>query len=75
MTPLQHERELTKAQVPFSTAEKWANKLRDLQPDVPLLFAVHKCDHIFDREYTLDTPWMKEPVAFVERYWPRDNKR
>ncbi|KAI7785937.1 hypothetical protein LA080_005598 [Diaporthe eres] len=64
----------TDKSVPFSTAEKWTNKLRDLQPEVPLLFAVNEGDHIFDREYTLDTPWMREPIAFVEKYWPKDNK-
>ncbi|KAG6353292.1 hypothetical protein INS49_007533 [Diaporthe citri] len=65
----------TDTSVPFGTSEKWANKLRDLQPEVPLLFAVNEGDHIFDREYTLDTPWMRDPIAFVEKYWPKNIRK
>lgn len=66
---------LTGPKVPFNTAEKWANKFRALQPEVPFLFAIDEGDHIFDGAYTLDTPWMREPIAFVEKYWPKGNKR
>lgn len=69
-----HKVKLTEPEVPFSSSEKWANKLRHLQPEVPLFFAVNEGDHIFDREYTLETPWMKEPIAFVEKYWPKGNR-
>lgn len=71
---MKHKETLTEYKVPFSSAEKWAKKLRDLQPEVPFLFAIDEGDHIFDGEYTLETPWMREPIAFVEKYWPKVNK-
>lgn len=56
--------------VPWQHTEAWATKLRRLQPDVPLYLTYQKGEHVFDKDDTMATPWLKEPLEFVERYWP-----
>jgi acetyl esterase/lipase len=53
-----------------SDSAAWAEKLRRLQPDVPLHLVFPDGDHCFDQSDVLATPWLKEPIAFVEQYWP-----
>ncbi|CAJ2502905.1 Uu.00g102990.m01.CDS01 [Anthostomella pinea] len=68
-TLLFHGREDTSVTVDKS--EEWAEKFRRLQPDTPFMFVVRDGEeHIFDRDDTLATPWLKEPIEFVERFWP-----
>ena len=56
--------------LPWQHTEEWATKLRTVQPDVPLYLTYQKGDHVFDKNDTTSTPWLKEPLEFVHRYWP-----
>ncbi|KAI1875573.1 uncharacterized protein JN550_001859 [Neoarthrinium moseri] len=51
-------------------SETWAKKLRELQPDVPLHFVIRDGEHSLDEDDRLTTPWLQEPIEFVERFWP-----
>lgn len=26
--------------------------------------------HVFDRDHNMETAWLKEPLEFVQKYWP-----
>jgi acetyl esterase/lipase len=56
--------------VSWESSRNWADRLRTLKPDTPLCCVFRQGEHVMDREVGLQTPWMREPVAFVERYWP-----
>lgn len=56
--------------VPWQHTEAWAAKLRRLQPDVPLYLTYQRGEHVFDKDDTMATPWLKEPLEFVQGYWP-----
>ena len=56
--------------VPWQHTREWAAKLRSLQPDVPLYLTYQRGEHVFDKNDTMATPWLKEPLEFVQRYWP-----
>ena len=56
--------------VPWQRTEAWAAKLKSLQPDVELYLTYQKGEHVFDKNDTLATPWLKGPLEFVRRYWP-----
>jgi acetyl esterase/lipase len=56
--------------LPWQHTEEWAAKLRRLQPDVPLFLTYQQGDHVFDKDDTIETPWLKEPLQFVHKYWP-----
>jgi acetyl esterase/lipase len=56
--------------LPWQHTEEWAAKLRSLQPDVPLFLTFQEGDHVFDKDDNMETPWLKEPLEFVQRYWP-----
>lgn len=51
-------------------SESWATKLKKLQPDVDLHFVITDGGHCFDQTDVLAAPWLKEPIEFVEQYWP-----
>jgi acetyl esterase/lipase len=51
-------------------SELWAEKLKKLQPYVPFHFVVRDGEHCFDQTDGLATPWLEEPIEFVEQYWP-----
>ncbi|RYP10859.1 hypothetical protein DL764_000411 [Monosporascus ibericus] len=56
--------------IPWTHTERWATKLRELRPDVPLYLTFQTGDHVFDKNHTMETPWLKEPLEFVQKYWP-----
>lgn len=56
--------------LPWQHTEEWAAKLRRLQPDVPLFLTYQQGDHVFDKDDTIETPWLQEPLEFVQKYWP-----
>lgn len=56
--------------VPWQHTDKWAAKLKKLQPDVPLYLTYRKGEHVFDKDDTMATLWLKEPLEFVQQYWP-----
>ncbi|KAK3306719.1 Alpha/Beta hydrolase protein [Chaetomium strumarium] len=56
--------------LPWQHTEDWAAKLRRLQPDVPLFLTFQQGDHVFDKDDTMRTPWLREPLEFVQQYWP-----
>lgn len=56
--------------VPWQHTDEWAAKLRKLQPDVPLYLTFPKGEHVFDKNDTMATPWLKGPLGFVQKYWP-----
>lgn len=56
--------------VPWQHTDEFAAKLRVLQPDVPLYLTYQKGEHVFDKDDTMATPWLKEPLEFVQSYWP-----
>jgi acetyl esterase/lipase len=56
--------------LPWQHTEEWAAKLRRLQPEVPLFLTYQQGDHVFDKDDTIETPWLKEPLEFVHKYWP-----
>lgn len=51
-------------------SQAWAEKLKRLQPDVPLYTVFRPGPHVLDKHDCLDTAWLREPIEFVERYWP-----
>lgn len=51
-------------------SQAWAEKLKRLQPQVPIHAVYPPGDHVLDKYHRLEAPWLKEPIAFVERYWP-----
>ncbi|KAK9789993.1 putative Alpha/Beta hydrolase protein [Seiridium cardinale] len=63
-----HGRDDTSVRV--SDAETWADKLKILQPDVPLHLVLREGEPCFDQSDTLAKPWLRNPIEFVERYWP-----
>lgn len=66
--------------VSWKHSEAWAEKLQTLQPDVPIhlswptgyhvLDKGQKIYHVFDRDHNMETSWLKEPLEFVQKYWP-----
>jgi acetyl esterase/lipase len=56
--------------LPWQHTEEWAAKLRRLQPDVPLFLTFQQGDHVFDKDDTMETPWLRGPLEFVQKYWP-----
>jgi len=45
--------------------------VKKLQPDVPLHVAFPpEGDHVFDKNYDAQESFMKEPLEFIEKYWP-----
>ncbi|RYP40339.1 hypothetical protein DL768_010644 [Monosporascus sp. mg162] len=56
--------------VPWTHTERWVTKLKELQPDVPLYLTYQTGEHVFDKNHTMETPWLKEPLEFVQKYWP-----
>lgn len=56
--------------IPWQHTDAWAAKLKRLQPDVPLFLTYLEGDHVFDKNDTMATPWMEEPLEFVRKYWP-----
>ncbi|KAI0127339.1 Alpha/Beta hydrolase protein [Xylariales sp. AK1849] len=63
-----HGVEDTSARVDDS--QEWVEKLERLQPEVPIHAVYPPGDHVLDKYHYLEEPWLKEPIAFVERYWP-----
>ena len=56
--------------LPWQHTDAWASRLKTLQPDVPLYLTYQTGSHVFDVNDTMATPWLKEPLEFVQRYWP-----
>lgn len=56
--------------IPWQHTERWASKAKKLQPDVPLHLTWQTGTHTFDANHTMATPWLKEPLEFVQKYWP-----
>ncbi|KAG7284296.1 hypothetical protein NEMBOFW57_010665 [Staphylotrichum longicolle] len=56
--------------LPWQHTQEWAAKLRTVQPDVPLFLTFQQGDHVFDRDDTMETLWLREPLEFVQKYWP-----
>ncbi|EMR71266.1 putative alpha beta hydrolase fold-3 domain protein [Eutypa lata UCREL1] len=57
--------------IPWEHTEGWVEKLRRLYPDVVLhLVYLPTGEHVFDNNHTMETPWLKEPLEFVHKYWP-----
>ncbi|KAK9422916.1 putative Alpha/Beta hydrolase protein [Seiridium unicorne] len=56
--------------VPVGEVQEWAEKLKRLHPEVPLHAVFPPGEHVLDKHHRLEEPWLKEPIAFVERYWP-----
>ncbi|KAH6654840.1 Alpha/Beta hydrolase protein [Truncatella angustata] len=56
--------------VSVKDSQLWVEKLERLHPDVPIHAVYPHGEHVLDQEATLAEPWLKEPIAFVERYWP-----
>ncbi|KAK2749563.1 hypothetical protein FQN55_003263 [Onygenales sp. PD_40] len=56
--------------IPWQHTEAFAEKLKRLHPDAPLYLTYNTGDHAFDGNHTMATPWLKEPLEFVQKYWP-----
>lgn len=56
--------------LPWQHTDEWAAKLRRLRPDVPLFLTYQEGDHVFDKDDNMETPWLKAPLEFVQKYWP-----
>ena len=56
--------------LPWQHTAEWAAKVKAVQPDVPLFLTYQQGDHVFDKNDNLKTPWLKEPLEFVRKYWP-----
>ncbi|KAK9777079.1 putative Alpha/Beta hydrolase protein [Seiridium cardinale] len=56
--------------VPVGKVQEWAEKLKRLHAEVPLHAVFPPGEHVLDKHQRLEEPWLKEPIAFVERYWP-----
>ncbi|KAL1296765.1 hypothetical protein AAFC00_000230 [Neodothiora populina] len=56
--------------VPCDNTIDFAKKLGQLLPEVPMHVETPDGEHGFDGEVTLDAPWVKNIVAFLNKYWP-----
>jgi acetyl esterase/lipase len=52
------------------SAIRWVDKLKTLQPNVPVKLVLPDGDHCFDREDTLSSQWLRDPILWTEQYWP-----
>ncbi|OJD22839.1 hypothetical protein ACJ73_05809 [Blastomyces percursus] len=55
--------------IPWQQTEAWAAKLRKLKPEVPLHLTYQTGEHSFDHNHTMATPWLEEPLKFVQKFW------
>ncbi|KAI0024134.1 alpha/beta-hydrolase [Xylariomycetidae sp. FL0641] len=55
---------------PVAGSEAWAARFREVFPQTPLLFVLRDGGHGCDQGDMLAAPWLREPVEFVERFWP-----
>ena len=55
--------------VPISISKAFYKRAKELYPDGKLLWTEQDGEHGFDGEASLDTPWIKEGVDFVEKFW------
>ncbi|KAJ9144981.1 Alpha/beta hydrolase fold-3 [Pleurostoma richardsiae] len=55
---------------PKPGTDQMVDMIRDVHPEVPLLYSIQPGDHGFDRGHGLSEPWVAEAMAFVRKYWP-----
>jgi acetyl esterase/lipase len=56
--------------VPVEGTEKWEALLKKVRPDGKWRVAYEDGEHGFDGTAALDTPWLKNGLKEVEKYWP-----
>ena len=56
--------------VPAKGSEVFAEKLKAKFADTEVRFELYEGDHGFESGVTLQTDWMKDGVARLNKYWP-----
>jgi acetyl esterase/lipase len=56
--------------VPYQSSEAFAKKVKELHPDVDILYTVVPGqEHGIDSTATFETPWLKEGLDFITSKW------
>lgn len=55
--------------VPVSGTEKFVTLLKEVDPTVQLHVAIRPGDHGFDAFATIEEPWLKKGLDFIENAW------
>jgi acetyl esterase/lipase len=56
--------------VPVEGTQKFEQVLRKVRPDARARFVYESGEHSFDKEATLETPWLKIALEEFEQFWP-----
>lgn len=56
--------------MPKTAADELVGLIKEVFPRVSLKYTVEKGGHTFDLDCDLDEAWVKEGIAFVNRFWP-----
>lgn len=56
-------------QVPSVGSKGFVQRLKEVQPDVPIRLDLPTGDHMFDVDMTSKTDWVKDGTLFLGRYW------
>ncbi len=57
-------------QVPKTAVDEMVDRIKEALPETPLHYTLEPGEHVFDMMSELDTPWVKDGLAFLNKYWP-----
>lgn len=55
--------------VPVDGSRRFASLLQETVPDAKLRLYIQDGDHGFDKDATMETPWLREGLAMISRRW------
>lgn len=58
-------------QCPSACSSGFAERLRSVQPDVPLHLSLLPGEHLFDVDTDKDVRWVQQGIMFINTHWPR----
>lgn len=56
--------------VPVEGTKKFEQVLKEVRPDAKTRFVYESGEHSFDKEASLEAPWLKDSLNELERFWP-----
>lgn len=56
--------------MPVAGSQAFYDKVKQLHPNADVKLTIEPGEHGFDGEATLETPWMKEGLDWVGKFWP-----
>lgn len=60
---------MSDSQVPPLCSTGFVERMKQIHPDVPLLFSLQQGDHGFEAVRDGAEAWIQEGVQFVQKYW------